>query len=42
MKLEPTFESTMYHETDYGFFHDLEQLYSAPAKEEQAQIIGKI
>lgn len=42
--LEPqsAFESAMFHETDYGFFHDLEQLYSAPAKEDQVQIIGKL
>ncbi|XP_028161899.1 uncharacterized protein LOC114353922 [Ostrinia furnacalis] len=42
LKPEPAYESTMYHESDYGFFQDLEQLCFDPAREEQVQTIDSI
>ncbi|KAL0881547.1 hypothetical protein ABMA27_001384 [Loxostege sticticalis] len=42
LKSEPDFESAMYHESDCGFFQDLEQWCFDPAKEEQVQTIDSL
>ncbi|CAH2981719.1 unnamed protein product [Chilo suppressalis] len=39
LKLEPTYDSTMFHDSDCEFFQDLVQWCSDPAKEEPVQTI---